>query len=128
MNRLELAWAAGFFDGEGSTKKKYYSYKTKKGIVRKPTETICMAIAQCDKRPLIRFRKAVGEVRSINGPYQYHANKRPYWIWSVAGKHVDNIFLKFGKYLCSNKKQQYRYVKREVFSVSSRKKGWTYDK
>ena len=27
-NKIELAWAAGFYDGEGSTKRVYYHFNT----------------------------------------------------------------------------------------------------
>lgn len=127
MLRTELAWAAGFFDGEGSTKKKYYGYKTKKGFVKKPTKDICMTIAQCDRRPLLRFKKAVGNLGCINGPYQYAPNKRPYWIWSTAGGLAEQVFTRLKNYLCQNKKNQYRQVKKETFPLPNRKKGWTYD-
>lgn len=35
---IELAWSAGFYDGEGSTKRIFYHYKTKKGINRELTK------------------------------------------------------------------------------------------
>lgn len=127
MGQLELAWAAGFFDGEGSTKKVSYHYRTKKGIVRKPTKNISMAVSQCDLSPLKRFRSAVGGLGRINGPYQYGTNKRPYWVWSASCKAAKAVFSVLKRHLCSIKKRQYRQVSQELMSVSSRKKGWSHD-
>lgn len=57
----ELAWAAGFFDGEGCTSVK--RSKDRKNI------QLLVQVAQTDKRPLERFVKAVG-FGNITGPYQ----------------------------------------------------------
>jgi hypothetical protein len=111
---LELAWAAGFFDGEGSTKKIYSHYRTKKGEVRKPTKNVCVSVAQADLKPLLRFQKAVGNVGHINGPYSYRANQRPYWIWSASYKTAREVFGSLKTYLCSVKKAQYLRVTKGV--------------
>lgn len=54
MGYIELAWAAGFFDGEGSV-----SPHIDKRPGRNPGLQI--DIEQTDERPLIRFQKAVGQ-------------------------------------------------------------------
>lgn len=56
INREELAWAAGFFDGEGTTG--FY----KNGIYRR----LVLAIPQNDPRPLERFHAAVQGLGYIN--------------------------------------------------------------
>jgi hypothetical protein len=72
VNLKELAWAAGFFDGEGSV----YRYKGQ-GALR-------LQIAQVDRRPLDRFRAAVLEIGRVNGPYPNKGlNRKPYWSWNV---------------------------------------------
>jgi hypothetical protein len=123
--KIELAWAAGFYDGEGSSKKINYHYKTKKGLVRKPSQNICMSVSQTDLKVLKRFKKAVNDIGHINGPYQYKANKRPYWIWAASCASAKAAFKLLKPYLCEVKKKQFRIVSKELFTVSTRKKGWT---
>lgn len=70
-NKFELAWAAGFFDGEGSI-----SVTKIKGFGR-----LLIQIGQSDIRPLIRFKNAVN-CGTINGPYQIK-NYKPMWRFSI---------------------------------------------
>jgi hypothetical protein len=69
-DREELAWAAGFFDGEGCFS---YMERARYGVA---------TIGQTDVRALERFMKAVG-VGKIYGPYDYKTpgrmSKRPWW-------------------------------------------------
>lgn len=127
MIEKELAWAAGFFDGEGSSKKVNYHYKTKKGEVRKPSQNICLSVAQCERLPLERFQQAVGGLGRINGPYQYNTNRRPYWVWSASTRAARIVFGYLERYLCPIKKKQYIQITNELDSTKSRKKGWIYD-
>ena len=112
--QLELAWAAGFFDGEGSTKRIYSHYFTKKGEVRKPAPGVCLSVAQAELKPLLRFKKAVGNVGHINGPYSYRSNQRPYWIWSASYKTAREVFGSLKTYLCPIKKAQYSRVAKGI--------------
>lgn len=127
MKKIELAWAAGFYDGEGSSKKIYYHYKTKKGIKKPPTKNIVMSVSQAELEPLLRFKKAVDNIGHINGPYQYGTNKRPYWIWSASCKSARLVFKLLKPFLSSIKKKQYLCVDKELYSVKNRKKGWIHD-
>lgn len=68
MDDLEVAWAAGFFDGEGWT-----------GLDRRPAGAyLRVAISQKDRRPLVRFAQALG-LGSVptkpakNGMYHWRA-------------------------------------------------------
>jgi hypothetical protein len=63
MDTHELAWAAGFFDGEG-----HVGASTKR-------RDIYLAISQVDRRVLDRFRSAVG-VGAVHGPYEHRSMKR----------------------------------------------------
>ncbi len=56
---VELAWAAGFFDGEGSV-----SVHCDKRPGRRPA--FRLEIEQVDVRPLVRFRAAVGGLGSLS--------------------------------------------------------------
>jgi len=64
VNREELAWAAGFFDGEGC-----FSYTEKAGYAT-------VTIGQVDRRVLDRFQEAVGGVGKIYGPYTTRSPSR----------------------------------------------------
>lgn len=76
LDTHELAWAAGFFDGEGNVS---LSHR------KKTYPQIVFQIAQSDRRPLDRFAAAVGG-GTVRGPYQ-HKNKahRPYFVFAFQG-------------------------------------------
>lgn len=74
MNRLDLAWAAGFFDAEGSF--------AKGGGYPKAV------IANTDQLLLRRFRTTLGLGR-IAGPYTRHTasfRRRPQWFCQINGR------------------------------------------
>jgi len=124
----EIAWAAGFFDGEGSTKKIRYHYKSKNGKPQSPNRNVCMSVCQTDTETLNRFLKAVHGLGRINGPYQYKPNRRPYWTWSTSCASAKKVFSILKPYLSSVKKRQYKIVTEELdIDRSDRKKGWIHD-
>jgi hypothetical protein len=72
-----LAWAAGFFDGEGTIRT-----DSKKGGGYPRAE---MTINQCCLDPLTRFHNIVG-FGNINGPYKVNTPGRtPIYRWQVSG-------------------------------------------
>lgn len=81
IDREELAWAAGFFDGEGSTmsvdRARQYPWLTitQGGTLEEPP------------RVLVRFRAAVGGVGYITGPevFEDHPHWQPRWVYRVIG-------------------------------------------
>ena len=60
--RESLAWAAGFFDGEGST-----MATRRRGRSRTPPR---LSITQVDRRSLFRFQGAVGGLGHISKPFR----------------------------------------------------------
>lgn len=68
------SWAAGFFDGEGST-----SYLKSNSLV--------ISISQNDPEVLEKFRDCVG-VGRVRGPYEraLTSKSKPYWKYSANGK------------------------------------------
>ena len=60
--RESLAWAAGFFDGEGST-----MATRRRGRSRTPPR---LSITQVDRRSLFRFQTAVGGLGYVSKPYR----------------------------------------------------------
>ena len=97
--REELAWAAGFFDGEGHTtvypdKGKYLQIK--------------IQIAQIDRQVLDRFQNAVLGLGYINGPYySKQSNKKPeYRFCAGSFEHVQAIIAMLYGFLSPVKQEQ----------------------
>lgn len=74
----DLAWAAGFFDGEGCVQinKKYTKYVTKKrGLVRRYTYSLSVSAGNMDLRPLRKlidmFGGGIAEQRTKEGKFYY---------------------------------------------------------
>ena len=72
--REDRAWAAGFFDGEGS-------------VSLAKNRWLRINIGQADPEPLERFRAAVGLGRVL-GPYQHVPTRggylpKPHWMWAT---------------------------------------------
>lgn len=93
-NELELAWAAGFFDGEGSTS------------VEKNSASLKTTISQNDPEVLERFLKAVDVGSRIYGPYYYGPKKNPRWAVQICGKSAIIAVAKLWPYLGSIKRNQ----------------------
>ncbi len=74
----EIAWAAGFYDGEGNT----CSTNNGRGCT--------MSVSQCDLVPLCRFQRALAGAGKIYGPYPGNDNGRcrPFYVWKVS-RHDD---------------------------------------
>lgn len=82
MNREELAWAGGFYSGEGSTGLSRFSTAGKNGKKRKYWKRYpSMQIAQVGSpETLDRFNSAIGGLGKVYGPYgPYANNKQPYY-------------------------------------------------
>lgn len=96
MNEIELAWAAGFFDGEGSTNVS----RTNSGWY------IRINIQQNDREVLDRFRSAIGGLGNIRGPVQYKYNKNPWYSYSLTGSKAHQVLNLLFPYLSSVKRNQ----------------------
>jgi hypothetical protein len=73
LDSEELAWSAGFFDGEGYTK----NHSCKSGVPQ-------MDVAQVDRSSLERLQRAVLGFGKIYGPYKYGTNRQPHFKWVVS--------------------------------------------
>lgn len=81
--QTDVAWAAGFFDGEG-----YVGLVKGNGSYRR----LQASVAQVDKRPLDKFLSAVG-VGEVRGPYgPYSTTRQPYWQYMVHGSGVRVLY------------------------------------
>jgi hypothetical protein len=100
INREELAWAAGFFDGEGSTL-----------VVRpKLKEYLVLSVGQIDPKPLERFQKAVLNIGQIYGPYtRKRPNHQPsYYFKAFRFEYIQAIIAMLWCFLSPAKKNQYK--------------------
>jgi len=99
----QLAWAAGFFDGEGSI-------QLRRGTL------LQLYVGQTDPRPLERFAAAVG-VGKVNGPYGPYPRKgrantwKPMYAWQVGGRKAEQVFDLLRPFLSEPKREQYAAVK-----------------
>ena len=81
MDRYELAWAAGFFDGEG-----WASAVAAEGRrTRQPHARINQADPDGVPEVLLRFRRAVGGLGRIGGPYIEEGREPLYW-WQISSR------------------------------------------
>ena len=83
--QTELAWAAGFFDGEGCAHS--YHPKDRKGTIRTDWISYVLNVSQCERTTLERFQKAVNGLGTIRGPYtnksdNYKTKQRYEWVSS----------------------------------------------
>jgi hypothetical protein len=99
---IELAWAAGFFDGEGNVRNRTaISKKLANGTTAIYTGLLHLQISQNEREPLERFQKAVGGAGGI------YWHKNGHWKYSVAKyDEVYEIVEKLFPLLCSVKQAQ----------------------
>ena len=107
MNREKLAWAAGFFDGEGS-------FAAHPNARKKPGQKLCprIDIGQIDRPILERFQRAVG-FGLIRGPYQKYStpNQKPLWRLGVYRfEEVQAIGAMLWSFLSQPKRHQFAEV------------------
>lgn len=96
----ELAWAAGFFDGEGCVA----AYVRKDGH-----RTLGAQVGQTDPRPLQRLRAVVREGR-VYGPYARpdHPKWSSVWSWRVIGyPATTRVMTLLWPYLSEPKREQW---------------------
>lgn len=97
-NERELAWAAGFYDGEGCTSLVKPGPKNKAAIH--------MTMKQVDRRPLDRFLTAVG-LGYITGPASPGGNSKPCYLWQCYRQvDVEAALMKLLPYLSEPKIEQ----------------------
>jgi hypothetical protein len=97
-NREELAWAAGFYDGEGGV-----YIKTTNG--HRSGSWWSMSIGQKDLRPLVRFQKAIMSRDKI---ISRKNNAADYYVLQIQSKgEVTRVMNLLWPYLTEPKKEQF---------------------
>lgn len=110
FNREELAWAAGFFDGEGCSSTSWFRYRT--DGTKRPYPTIQIAQAGPDGVPevLLRFQRAVrlGVIRPLpTGSNKF--SKKPMYGWKVNGfEATQAVIAILWDWLSGVKREQYK--------------------
>lgn len=113
MSKLDLAWAAGFFDGEGHSR---YIIANKK-LGRNDTYFV-MSVKQVELSPLKRFCEAV-KGGKIYGPYTRNkGNGRPIHQWNANGKMALDIFNRLRPYLSKPKVVQANSALRMIRKIT----------
>lgn len=96
--QIELAWSAGFLDGEGS----FGTYKESSSTSKYRYRIQC---AQVHREPLDRLQAALGG--SVRGPYgPYKTTKQAYFQWAVHSDEAVNATYLLMPYLSSVKSEQ----------------------
>jgi hypothetical protein len=112
----ELAWAAGFFDGEGTV----YSFRTKRNrlIVRARIRQAYSDKEIASLAPysevLERFQRAVG-CGSITGPHKISQTARLQASWELSSHWgIEHIMNLLWPYLSTVKKEQFEKASKEM--------------
>lgn len=98
INREELAWAAGFFDGEG-----YVGIRdNKKDYTTRPT----LKVSSTDRDMIERFQYAVGGIGCFRGPIPNGGlGKKPIYEWFTRKfEHVQAVIAMLYPFMCSRRK------------------------
>ena len=106
---LDIAWSAGFFDGEGCT----YLHRSQRQGSR-VTKLLKIEIAQTSVETLEKFHKATNRLGRINGPYKGKGiNRKPYWHYAACGRKAVLIMETLWPALGQVKKDQFLLCKKE---------------
>ena len=115
----ELAWAAGFFDGEGCTVARKRKAEPPN---RKAQCYINVTVGQSEPTTLHRFCKAVG-IGKVQGPWDRTPStkkdgspspRKPNWEYRVVNNQAHEVMVKLWPYLSDIKKEQYTRKCQEV--------------
>lgn len=90
MSAIELAWAAGLFEGEGCLS----------ASVNQPHHPI-ITVTSTDHDVLERFRRAVG-VGTIRSK-EVEPHWKPAWVWTATGSAAATIMREFAPHFCSRR-------------------------
>lgn len=97
--QLELAWAAGFFDGEGCTGLDLDKRSRRSYVRVTVTQVIC--------GPLERFKAAVSGLGRVEGPYPRPCpTHQPLYRFRACGHEARQILGLLWPYLCEPKREQ----------------------
>lgn len=92
MNELDLAWAAGFVDGEG-----YIGFIVRKSGAGAGYGYFTLCVDNTDRRPLEKLAEMFGS--KVYGPSGGKtANSKPYYKWVLRDRRARECYLALKKY------------------------------
>lgn len=104
INREELAWAAGFFDGEGS----FNVHSTHPSTGRKYARA---SINQVHPEVLERFKNAVLDIGNVTGPHAKGNKRQPIYTYAIQSfEGVQAVYALLYPFLSSVKREQGRKI------------------
>jgi|SRR5215831_4845536 len=103
MQSIELAWAAGFYDGEGCTGVSTLRLRPGKGRSRM---VLTMEVNQVDERPLQRFAAAVGCGSITRRTAPRNARWQQQSRWRAVGGTAELALVRLLPYLSEPKREQ----------------------
>jgi hypothetical protein len=106
LDREESAWAAGFFEGEGSC-----SNRTNTAGRR---ITPVLSITQVVREPLDRFQRVLGGRGRVNGPYRNSGVRKPYFQFTSSNFEATQHAICL---MCRNLSSRRRYQIRSAFAA-----------
>lgn len=103
MLDTDIAWAAGFFDGEGCiTLAKHYSHHRTN---RTQTKVITVFTNQIDPRPLMRMQSILGGSLYLNKHAPSSGTKRAISFWKCTSKKAEHALTLMLPYLVGKREQ-----------------------
>lgn len=108
MKDLEMAYAAGLFEGEGTVFATTGYYINRKGVkCKRKTPYLNARIAMTDLEPLQRFNACFYDLGTFNGPYQKGRDK-PIYVLQFSGKaKVTTLYLGMQAWLSPRRLKQF---------------------
>lgn len=103
MNKADIAWFAGFFEGEGCVRLGSQTHKKNGRDYGTPILDIC----QVNKEPLSKCVKIFPDSH-LYGPYKYSNNRQPHYKFTVCGRdNIEGIFRLIKPYLSVKRCEQF---------------------
>lgn len=117
----DVAWAAGFFDGEGNCN---YTRQLRRDLSPRPKGRMQMSVSQKEPLLLQRFREAVGGVGYIREMRATAVRKFPIWTWALTRfDEIENVIERMWPFLGVIKRTQAlsalwrRYEERDIIAT-----------
>jgi hypothetical protein len=118
----DIAWAAGFFDGEGCVEAYFTVNKHRKA---KQLSTSLKA-HNTDIRPLLRLQEIFGGV--VRTERQAKGTRVAIWVWKISGKQATDVALAMMPYATVKFEQLVYFIKlRELIGMPAEGKSYSAD-
>lgn len=117
INREELAWAAGIFEGEGSITKAH-RYHPNSWAIR-------LSVGNTDLQMLRVFHAVLSGLGYVNGPLTA-GRQKPLWTWQTNKfEHVQAVMAMFWYWLSPRRRTTYSVLAKDYHNRNVDPKFWT---